>query len=181
MTYEEKKSLYESIMKRISVELRKYLDESQIDLLMSEERDIIDDPEFKKWFSGSKCVDEDGITPMLLFYGGKKGPTDNYWFSDSNIVAKYFGSDNRNRFRKSRFHKAFVRMEHPLIVDWEFDAWSFHYDDDGNIVDTESMTIYARENGYDGLIIRDVYEGEEESYLCDDYVVFNDSQIYWIK
>lgn len=72
-------------------------------------------------------------------------------------------------------------MEHPLIVDWEYDTWSFHYDEDGNIVDTESMAIYARENRYDGLIIRDVYDGEEESYLCDDYVVFNDSQIYWIK
>ena len=117
----------------------------------------------------------------MLFYGGEIGSTDNYWFSDSNIVAKYFGADSRNRFRKTHFHKAFIKMVNPLIIDWEYDAWSVHYDDNDNIVDTETMAITAKEKGYDGLIIKNVYEGENEQYLCDDYVVFDDKQIYWIK
>ena len=44
-----------------------------------------------------------------------------------------------------------------------------------------TMMIIAKEKGYDGLIIKNVYEGENEQYLCDDYVVFDDKQIYWIK
>ena len=168
-------------MKEISQKVKKFLNESQIDLLLDAEKRILDKPDFKEWFKGSKCVEEDHITPMLLFYGGETGITNNYWFSDSNIVAKYFGSDDRNRFRKKRFHRAFVKMLNPLVIDWEYDAWSFHYDDDDNIVDTEQMAVIAKDSGYDGLIIKNVYEGENESYLCDDYVVFDESQIYWIR
>lgn len=42
------------------------------------------------------------------------------------------------------------------------------------------MAISAREDGYDGLIMRNIYEGEDENYLCDDYVVFDKNQIFWV-
>ena len=141
------KVLYENIINGLSKNLLKYINESQIDLLLDTEKEILDNKVFQNWFKNSKCVDEDNMTPLVLFYGGEIGSTDNYWFSDSNIVAKYFGADNRN----------------------------------DNIVDTETMAIIAKEKGYDGLIIKNVYEGENEQYLCDDYVVFDDKQIYWIK
>jgi hypothetical protein len=149
-------------------------------LLDEQEKEIIQSDEFRKWFNGSVCVDEDGVTPMLVFYGGTRGETSNYWFSDSNIVAKYFGATARGKFRKTRFHKGFLRMLNPLVVDWGYDAWSFHYDDSENIVDSETMAVSAREDGYDGVIMRNIYEGEDENYLCDDYVVFDKSQIFWI-
>ena len=181
MIHNDNKTLYKNIINDISKTILKCINEAQIDLLLDTEKNILNNKDFQKWFKNSKCVDEDNITPLVLFYGGEIGSTDNYWFSDSNIVAKYFGADNRNRFRKTRFHKAFIKMVNPLIIDWEYDAWSFHYDDNDNIVDTETMTIIAKEKGYDGLIIKNVYEGENEQYLCDDYVVFDDKQIYWIK
>ena len=181
MIHNDSKNLYKNIINGISKNILKCINEAQIDLLSDTEKNILNNKDFQNWFKNSKCVDEDNITPLVLFYGGEIGSANNYWFSDSNIVAKYFGADNRNRFRKTHFHKAFIKMVNPLIIDWEYDAWSVHYDDNDNIVDTETMAITAKEKGYDGLIIKNVYEGENEQYLCDDYVVFDDKQIYWIK
>lgn len=47
----------------------------------------------------------------------------------------------------------------------------------GKEVNTETIASYAKQNGYDGAIIYDVYETDYENQLCNDYIVFNSRQI----
>lgn len=47
----------------------------------------------------------------------------------------------------------------------------------GKEVNTETIASYAKQNGYDGAIIYDVYETDYENQLCNDYIVFDSRQI----
>lgn len=144
---------------------------------------------------GNKAVDKKG-NPITLYRAGEIDThikNDRYrtgrFFTTVERAAEAFGSDVK---------KAIVIMINPLIVD----AKGAYYSDiavpkkmradvyEGmSTVDTDNIAEWAYKNGYDGVIIKNVYEGgsvgmKRDAYgngvtppLADDYVVFNVKQI----
>ena len=73
-------------------------------------------------------------------------------------------------------YKNYLNIRKPLIVDAKdkpyYKIWY-----KGEYYNTESLAMYAKENGYDGVIVKNVYETDYENKKGTDYIVFNSNQI----
>lgn len=73
-------------------------------------------------------------------------------------------------------YKNYLNIRKPLIVDAKdkpyYKIWY-----KGEYYNTESLAMYAKENGYDGVIVKNVYETDYENKKGTDYIVFNPNQI----
>ena len=84
-----------------------------------------------------------------------------------------FYTDN---IKDSKNYACYLSIQNPLIIDAKKKAyWKIEFN--GQEMNTESIAVYAKENGYDGVIIKDVLETDYENKLCTDYIVFNANQI----
>ena len=137
-------------------------------------KDLLEnDDKFKKWFSGSRVVNEDG-SPMLVFHGtaddfdefdiNQFAKTDHGWFGQGF----YFGSDPkeadayaRKITRKPRSTKtvidktgghiipAFLSIKNPFVIEDAIEGAIF----DPN--ESRAFTERVKKNGHDGIVIMD--------------------------
>ena len=73
-------------------------------------------------------------------------------------------------------YKNYLNIRKPLIVDAKDEPYhNIRYR--GEYYNTESLAMYAKERGYDGVIVKNVYETDYENKKGTDYIVFNPNQI----
>ncbi len=136
----------------------------------------------------SKVVDENG-EPRVMYHGTSRGDftvfsTSNQWgygaayFANRREVADIFAAPSMGH-SDSRVYEVFVNLRNPLVIE----ANNARYfaiprpevmGQGDSTVDTQQVAAFARDNGYDGVIVRDVNESE---VITDDVLVFEPSQI----
>jgi hypothetical protein len=144
---------------------------------------------------GNKAVDKKG-EPITLY---RAGEIDTPIKNDKYTVGRFFTTVERaaEAFGKD-VKKAIVVMKNPFIVDAKEAGYSSievpkqmrEYVYEGmDTVDTDNIAEWAYENGYDGVIIKNVYEGGSVAMkrnafgygvtppLADNYIVFDAKQI----
>lgn len=76
----------------------------------------------------------------------------------------------------SDLYSVYAKLDNPLIVDAKKNPyWKIEYD--GTTTNTEIIATKAKAQGYDGVIVKNVYETDYENVLTDDVLVFNSDQI----
>ncbi len=140
------------------------------------------------WENCSKVVDENG-EPMVVYHGTNRGDftvfsTSNQWgygaayFANRREVADIFAAPSMGH-SDSRVYEVFVNLRNPLVIEAD-NARYFAIPrpevmgQGDSTVDTQQVAAFARDNGYDGVIVRDVNESE---VITDDVLVFEPSQI----
>lgn len=83
--------------------------------------------------------------------------------------------------RRGRVMPVFVNLENPLIMDANRRLWRnlvAPWPQDG-VVSTEDVANYAREHGYDGVIIKNVRDNmfDDDRTYADDIIAFDSSQV----
>ena len=73
-------------------------------------------------------------------------------------------------------YKNYLNIRKPLIVDAKDEPY-YKIKYKGEYYNTESLAMYAKKNGYDGVIVKNVYETDYENKKGTDYIVFNPNQI----
>lgn len=150
------------------------------DLFRSE--DVTNSPEFKKWFGGSKVVDENG-KPLVVYHGTN---VDFSAFDKSKIKSRFqysFGLHFTSRPQEaSRYAEGdggnvrpvYLKAEHPLVIDTENPAPSMEAD--LNKADIIHKLSEAKKNGtpYDSVIIRRIRGDEWDSFNA---IVFDPKQV----
>lgn len=100
--------------------------------------------------------------------------------SDINDLIDFIDNDT-GRTREGNNYKVYLNIENPLEVDADFnnfDSIPFN----GDFVATNDIADYAKENGYDGVIITNLYDdsylaGRSERGEMTEAIVFNPNQI----
>ena len=168
-----------------------------------------DTPEFKKWFGKSKVVDADG-KPLVVYHGtnrsfsafdkNKKSKVK----TDAPSFAHYFSSSPKTAGTYAKgsgknIIPAYLSLQNPLIVDlgeeggqWaQFtspiggDIFDLRYNQlrtvgAGDLIDINTLTLLAKKQGYDGLVVKNVWDAASErgaDKLQDTYVAFEPTQI----
>ena len=84
--------------------------------------------------------------------------------------------DYINYYDGGFIYKNYLNIRKPLIVDAKDEPYhNIRYR--GEYYNTESLAMYAKERGYDGVIVKNVYETDYENKKGTDYIVFNPNQI----
>ena len=92
-------------------------------------------------------------------------------------IERSINDSTRNYSYNTGFlYKNYLNIRNPLIIDAKdkpyYKIWY-----KGEYYNTESLAMYAKENGYDGVIVNNVYETAYEDKKGTDYIVFNPNQI----
>ena len=83
-----------------------------------------------------------------------------------------------NYAQTSNLYGCYLKMENPLVVDaGKKPYWQIPFPPLNKTTTTETIAEYAKQNGFDGAIIKNVYETDYENQLCTDYIVFSSNQI----
>jgi hypothetical protein len=113
------------------------------------------------------------------------------WFTDNYDTAKTYA----NPYRAFDIQEAepavltlYITMANPLIVDAGGLRWkdAIFKVNGVPIQGTNQLVAYAKKNGYDGVVVKNVYdnynhfkgEDKKKKYLADTYAVFSDEQIH---
>jgi hypothetical protein len=118
---------------------------------------------------------------------GSKGVA---WFTDNMNTAKSYADPKRAfdyQGAEPKVLKKSITIQNPLVVDAGGRVWrKAEFDFDGKtIVGTRALVEYAKQNDYDGIVVKNVYDnyshfkGEDKmkKYLANTYAIFSDSQI----
>ena len=153
---------------------------------------------FKKWFGNSKVVDKKG-NPLIVYHGSPdlRGLKSDYifklrfndgafFFTSSYSMAKSY-ADERRAFDYQNAEGGvmffYLSLQNPLIIDAKNQIWrKFETEINGvKIIGTRDLIKYAKNNDFDGLIIknvRDYYNNNEKIKKGEDeYIVFEPTQI----
>ena len=172
--------------------------------------------QFKRWFGNSKVVNEDG-TPKIVYHGSNKlftifsrgnktsqAPKGVHFFTDNEDVAySYTAYKNKvnldissytvtypvdrniveQRITRGVIYPVYLSMKNPYVVDFQGRHWGSKVKG----MDINEISIYAKENGYDGIIAKNIidqgdignvnYEIGNTLKPSTDYIVFNPAQI----
>jgi hypothetical protein len=91
-------------------------------------------------------------------------------------LARYAEEDIQEEHDRNGFTYAdFVSLVNPLIVDAK-GAPYHQVPFEGRKVTTETLAEYARQNGFDGVIVRNVLETDYEDQKTDDFISLNATQ-----
>ena len=145
-----------------------------------------------KFFKDSKARDEFGDL-MVLYHGTEQpgftrfGNAKNWFTSNRDVAASYASNDESMTFdgindREGRIYETYINVVKPLEVDVAGGGWDeIQYN--GKKYTTYEIADFARENGYDGLILRNVVDVGpntdfvEEDAVSDIVVAFKPEQI----
>jgi hypothetical protein len=145
-------------------------------------------PEFQQWFKGSKVVDSAG-RPLLVYHGGRAGLTEFRIKNDRYKTGMFFSSSVKTaesfaKWNNGEVYPVYLRIRKPFIVDAKGESYfdipmprAMRRDWVGDKVDTDGIASWALKHGYDGAIIRNVFEGTLNTSMGDNYVVFSPKQI----
>ena len=92
-------------------------------------------------------------------------------------IERSINDSTRNYSYNTGFlYKNYLNIRNPLIIDAKdkpyYKIWY-----KGEYYNTESLAMYAKENGYDGVIVNNVYETAYEDKKGTDYIVFTPNKI----
>ena len=154
---------------------------------------------FKNWFKNSKVVDKKG-NPLIVYHGSPdlRGLKENYifesrfsdnksfFFTDNYSMAKSY-ADPQRAFDYQNAEQGviglYLSLQNPLIVNALNQIWrKFEITIDGNeIVGTKNLIKFAKDKGYDGVIVqnvRDYYNANDKKIKGGNvYVAFEPNQI----
>jgi hypothetical protein len=135
-----------------------------------------DSPFFKRWFGGSKVVDEQG-KPLVVYHGTQSPDFDS--FMETKVKEQergfFFSPDPKVASLYSGYHEtfpsdriggvvpAYLKMENPLIHDFK-----------GGKYGRGDVIQQAMRDGHDGVIFRNHYDA---GGVQDQYAVFSPDQI----
>lgn len=150
-----------------------------------------DTPAFRRWFGDSKVVDEGG-RPLVLYHGTDAPFT---VFDRTSDIGFHFGSPDTARTRlehtgaadSGRLIPVYLRIRNPLRTD---DLWLWEPKEvlrelrgqgiitrneatQADLVDREWVRDKLAAKGYDGIVYKNVAEGDGS----DSYIVFDPTQI----
>jgi len=145
------------------------------DVKFKGEDDVTKTENFKNWFGDSKVVDEDG-KPIVVFHGsdnifnvfeqkGEFGFPEASYFTSSKKLAKQYGK---------QLSDVFLSIKNPHIIDVGGSSFNDKY------VELLSGMNYAKENDFDGLIIKNIndsYLQNKDKAVSDVYVIFKPNQV----
>lgn len=160
---------------------------------------VTDTPAFRKWFGESKAVDAQG-KPLVVYHGTPDGEVQfeardrGIFFTSSQKLA---GDYTRQRGvwmspgKAPALYPAYLSMQNPLLIDaagkrndnipvpWQPWQPKVFGNLPGNAMNVERALAYARENGHDGLIVRNVNDAAtaRETRVGDVYAVLRPEQI----
>jgi len=132
-----------------------------------------DSAKFQKWFGDSKVVDDTG-KPLVVYHGTK----DEFSEFQTDLLGAFFSSSEEAALQYGDVTvPAYLSLQKPMEVDAGGSAWdSIPFDagirevtrrsglkfdgyEDGTI-DTDTLAKIARGAGFDGLVVRNVDDGE---------------------
>jgi len=97
------------------------------------------------------------------------------FFSKSPKTASFYGK---------MVYEVELFLDNPFIVNAKDAGWmdiptplKMKKDMDLKTVDTDMICQWSLENGYDSVIIKNIFEGNGNSEISDDYIVFNRNNI----
>lgn len=147
--------------------------------------------------NSSKVVDENG-EPLVVYHGTNNYEESRKWNNETRTYDKeytpftvfktqydeqtghFFNSDKSNAEGYGfTLYETFINLKKPLVID----AKGFPYSQiayNGETKDTYEWTEYAKKNGYDGVIFRNVRDGVDYSdmqFSTDEYVALKSNQI----
>lgn len=152
-------------------------------------KNIMDNPNFRKWFGKSKVVDADG-NPLVVYHGtpdptfnkfskkemGGMGGKLGFWFASTGEAATQFARD-RYAGQGAGIYPVYLSIKNPMI----FNGWKDFTDTvdkhRGGPIESGIKRIrsYAQKRGYDGIIIKN--SNTDMGGMRDDYVAFEPTQI----
>ena len=136
---------------------------------------------FYKWFGDSKVVDEQG-RPLVVYHktSAEFDTFDTKYTKQQNGRSGFFFSkDILSSFGKYTM-PIYLKMENVLEIDAKSHDWfdlplsEAILKDTQGITSTDAISGYAKNNGYDGVIIKNIIEGDNNRTKTDDYIVFNE-------
>lgn len=162
---------------------------------------------FKNWFgdwennpdNASKVVDENG-EPLVAYHGTTNDETTSVWNEKTKsydtshepfTVFKrevdglpnsglFFNSSEDNAYEYGYNNYAvYLSAKNPLVIDCNGSLYN-SIKHDGKTMDTYDWANWAEENGYDGVIFKNIKDGVDYGSMqdtTDDYVVFKSNQI----
>ena len=158
--------------------------------------------DFFNWFGNSKVIDKDG-NPLIVYHGSnskfdsfRTGENRYVFFTtDINLADKYAIHRSKKTDSEKFIYNVYLKIENPLIVDANFESWDY-ISTRGienckesikdllkrgiNTITTERTPQIAIKYGFDGVIIKNVYDGVgygKDGNLSNVYVVLNSNQI----
>ena len=163
---------------------------------------VTDTPAFRRWFRASKVVDEHG-EPLVVYHGttgdilmfdatladtnaGTGVPYGTFYFSSSpNVAATYVARSARRFHERANIVPAYLSLQRPLVVN--LSNWA-HVMTWNKIPyrnrewTLNELAAHAKRRGYDGLIVKPVWDVGLASSLrgsgvADTYVAFDPRQI----
>jgi len=142
--------------------------------------------EVVKFFKDSKVRDEKGN--LLVVYHGTSEPIYNFkdgsvFFTNYKKGASQYAKQWAENGGKGTLIKSYLNLRNPLIIDAEgrnYNEIIENYTDEktGKFyrqLSTNAIIPIAKRDGYDGVIINDVFDFEDDA--ANDYIVFNSNQI----
>lgn len=156
--------------------------------LTKDQIDLIESPQFKKWFGdwkkgeGSIIVDDKGY-PMVLFHGTPEN-FDTFddksiiFFTDDESTARQFARKD-GQGNQGTIKECFLNIRNPYVFDADWNDYDEIPFEDEEINVERLMDILSERgelNSHDGLIITNIRESTLEDYGTD-YIPFSSSQI----
>lgn len=153
--------------------------------------------EFVSWFSGSEVVDKKGM-PKLVFHGtptpGIECLKGGSFFTDKRVVAEQYAYPRgpwRSMFTDGEVLSAYLSLKSPLVIDAmgrrnnnipvPWDKWKpkVFGSIPKNAWNMERIVNYAKENGFDSLIVMNVVDTADitDKAKSTVYVAFSQDQI----
>ncbi len=162
---------------------------------------------FKNWFgdwendseNASKVVDENG-EPMVVYHGTTNNETIKVWNEKAKTYdtshepftvfkravdglpnsGMFFNSSENNAYEYGYNHYAvYLNAKNPLVIDCKGNLYN-SIKHEGKTMDTYDWANWAEENGFDGVIFKNIKDGVDYGSMqntTDDYVVFYSNQI----
>lgn len=162
---------------------------------------------FKNWFgdwennpdNASKVVDENG-EPLVAYHGTTNDETTSVWNEKTKTYdtshepftvfkrevdglpnsGLFFNSSEDNAYEYGYNNYAvYLSAKNPLVIDCKGSLYN-SIKHDGKAMDTYDWANWAEENGYDGVIFKNIKDGVDYGSMqdtTDDYVVFKSNQI----
>lgn len=159
---------------------------------------------FKNWFKESKVVDENNL-PLTVYTGskadikqfspelsmpfGQTSPT--FWFSNKPNIASGYAMDATKKGESlGAVYPAKLSLQNPLVIDAKNNNWN-NITINNDVLklkgleagkqkaSTDYIAYIARQNGYDGLIIKNAKDNPTgvSGEISDVYTAFNPEQI----
>jgi hypothetical protein len=183
---------------------KQYIDQQQQDMALGFVGNIkpVGNKAFQNWFQESKVIDENKL-PLTVYTGSKANieefspqsdfakisPT--YWFSTNPKVASGYAMDpTRKGESLGAVYPAKLSLQNPLVIDAKNNNWNNitinndklklkGFESGKQKASTDYIAYIARQNGYDGLIIKNAKDNPVgvSGEISDVYTAFKPEQI----